>query len=341
VRGDRLPPLVTTSPAGTPPAAAGVLGQPGTSVLFGDTAVNRRARSGARAEAGAWLDARGDVGIEGGFLVLSGEGSTFAASSSGDPILARPFTDVATGLPASVLVAFPGMSSGTLIVTDNARTLYGGNIDLRANFLKECGWRWDALLGYRYLRYDERLQIAQAVQPTGGPFAAGTVVQSTDTFGTRNVFNGIDLGFRGEYERSSLALEFLAKVAAGPISRNVGIGGSQVVTVPGLAPVVNPGGLLALTSNSGSFSSHPWTAVPELGVAVGWQVSPHVRLRTGYSVLWLLNAVRPGEQVDTLVNTGLIPPATGAGTAPARPAFTGTTQDLWVQTVNLGVEVRY
>ena len=40
VKGDRLPPLVTTSPAGTPLAQAGVLGPPGTTVLFGDSSVN-------------------------------------------------------------------------------------------------------------------------------------------------------------------------------------------------------------------------------------------------------------------------------------------------------------
>ena len=46
-KGDKLPPLVTTSPPGTPLAQAGVLGAPGTSVLFGDESVNDRWRSGA------------------------------------------------------------------------------------------------------------------------------------------------------------------------------------------------------------------------------------------------------------------------------------------------------
>src|SRR5262245_8106792 len=44
-KGDRLPPLLTTSPVGTPLANAGVLGRPGTSVLFGDERVNDDARS--------------------------------------------------------------------------------------------------------------------------------------------------------------------------------------------------------------------------------------------------------------------------------------------------------
>ena len=40
VTGDKLPALVTTAPVGTPLAVAGVLGQPTTTVLFGNSSVN-------------------------------------------------------------------------------------------------------------------------------------------------------------------------------------------------------------------------------------------------------------------------------------------------------------
>src|SRR5262245_44853218 len=40
MRGADLPPLVTTSPPGTPLTRAGVLGSPGTEVLFGGNQVN-------------------------------------------------------------------------------------------------------------------------------------------------------------------------------------------------------------------------------------------------------------------------------------------------------------
>src|SRR5215813_12025831 len=46
VKGDKLPALVTTSPPGTPTAEGGVLGFPGTAVLFGDSTVNDEWRSG-------------------------------------------------------------------------------------------------------------------------------------------------------------------------------------------------------------------------------------------------------------------------------------------------------
>src|SRR4051812_18535863 len=52
-KGDRPPPLVTTSPDGTPIFQAGVLGQPGTTILFGNQAVADDARAGVRISAGA------------------------------------------------------------------------------------------------------------------------------------------------------------------------------------------------------------------------------------------------------------------------------------------------
>ncbi len=56
VKHDSLPALVTTSPVGTPQDEAGVLGQPGTSVLFGNQNVNGAVRPGGRVMGGIWLD---------------------------------------------------------------------------------------------------------------------------------------------------------------------------------------------------------------------------------------------------------------------------------------------
>src|SRR5262249_61710566 len=52
VRGDPLPILVTTSPAGTARAAAGVLQQPGTTILYGGGPGNGDTRTRLRFGAG-------------------------------------------------------------------------------------------------------------------------------------------------------------------------------------------------------------------------------------------------------------------------------------------------
>ena len=54
--GNFLPALVTSSPAGTPAAQAGVIGQPGTSILFGNDWMPGTFRPGGRITVGYWLD---------------------------------------------------------------------------------------------------------------------------------------------------------------------------------------------------------------------------------------------------------------------------------------------
>ena len=106
VQPGHLPPLATTSPPGTPQALAGVLG-PNTNILFGDRDVDGDMRLRFSHRRGAWFNDDRTLGFEMGFFWLTGLDQSFAASSNGSTILARPFTDAATGVPASLLVAFP------------------------------------------------------------------------------------------------------------------------------------------------------------------------------------------------------------------------------------------
>ena len=59
-----MPPLVTTSPPGTPQAQAGVIGAQGTQVLFGNEDLFTDPRGGGRLRLGGWLGARRWVGLE-------------------------------------------------------------------------------------------------------------------------------------------------------------------------------------------------------------------------------------------------------------------------------------
>jgi hypothetical protein len=126
-------------------------------------------------------------------------------------------------------------------------------------------------------------------------------------------------------------LGLLGKLAVGDNHQVVAADGSTTVTVPGQAPVVSPGGLLALSSNSGHFSRDRVSLVPEFGVNLGYQVTPHLRVFTGYTLLYWFDVVRAGDQVDLTVNPNLLPPVTGAVAGPPRPAPRFQTTDLWVQ----------
>jgi hypothetical protein len=166
MRGAALPPLVTTSPPGTPVGQAGVLGTPGAVVLFGDNHVNNDARSGFRVTLGGWLNEQQTLGLEGSFFMLKRLATGFTVSSPGSPILARPFVDATTGLPAAELVAFPGTLSGTVRAAESSTGLLGAGALLRCNLCCGCGYRVDAGGGYRYLRFTDGLSVTEDLVST-------------------------------------------------------------------------------------------------------------------------------------------------------------------------------
>jgi hypothetical protein len=342
LRGTKLPPLVTASPSSTPHNQAGILGDPGTALLFGGNQVDNDLRAGFRIATGIWFNPEQSLGIEGGFLMTSSQAAIFSATSSNGAILARPYIDANTGLSQAVVVAFPGASNGSINIRANSGNLYGANLDLTEKAYDNDWFRLYSMIGYQFYRYDESLRVQQSITTiNAGTFVPGTVIFSNDNFSTRNEFHGLDLGFRSQFTLiDNLTLELLTKVAIGQMHRDVAIGGNQNVTVPGVAGLATvPGGVLALSSNSGGTADTDWRAIPEVGITLAWQVRSYLTVRTGYSLIYFNQIVRAADQVDTTINTNLLPNGNGAG--PTRPAFNITRTDMWMQSLNLGLEFTY
>jgi hypothetical protein len=349
VRGNPLPPLITTSPAGTPVTQAGVLGAPGTAVLFGDDRIDNDLRIGYRITAGGWLDCDHTLGVEASYFQLGDSGTRAAAGfPPGSPsvgIVSRPFFDAAPGLvgPSAELVAFPGVVTGTTSVQSASRLL-GGDANLRHNLgcCDEGGYRIDLLYGYRFLNLHEGLTIREdlAVLDTSRGVAAGTRFEVQDQFHTSNQFHGGQIGLAGERRFGALSVDVFGKVAFGSTFREVEIGGATRVTPPGGGPaIVNAGGLLAQATNSGRFSRDDFSVVPEVGLRLGYQLGERVRVFGGYNFLYWTAVARSGEAIDSVVNSTQIPP--GALVGPARPLFFDRTSDVWAQGISGGLEVRY
>jgi len=335
MKGMNLPPLVTTGLPGTAQSAAGVLGTPGTTTLFGGNAVDTGMRSGMRLGAGWWFSPDRGLGLEAGFLGLSSQNTGFAASSDGSQILARPFTDAVAGTPQAVLVAFPGSSSGSITVSAQSAGFFTGNIDFVDKTYETSWYRLVSIFGYRYYSYNENLNIGQSLFPTSTNFVPGTQIVSTDHFGTRNVFNGVDVGLRQEFYWNNFSFEVLTKIAMGTVDARASVNGSQVVNVPGTAPVINNIGVLALGSNSNTFNRNHMQILPELGLTAKWQVCNCLQFRFGYSLLLLNGVARAANQVNTAINpANFTPGATGA--SPNQPTFTFHNSDVWIQTLNFG-----
>ncbi|MEI8380327.1 MAG: BBP7 family outer membrane beta-barrel protein [Planctomycetota bacterium] len=122
----------------------------------------------------------------------------------------------------------------------------------------------------------------------------------------------------------------------------VRINGSTVFTSSTGTSVTQNGGLLALPTNIGSYSRDQFSVVPEVGLNVGRQLTDNVRVYVGYTLIYWSSVVRPGDQIDPVINPTQLPTPTGPGTlvGPARPAFAFHDTDFWAQGINFGLEFR-
>jgi hypothetical protein len=342
-KGDNLPALVTTSPVGTPRPEAGVLGVPGTTVLLGgNNAFDNSGRVGGRFTLGGWFNTENTVGLQGSFFFLGQRNDTFEAASPGTPILARPFFNVATGLEDSELVAFPGVVAGKITVTSTS-ALRGADVDFRFAVCRGCCYKLDFLAGFRYVNLEESLGINEFLNVPGAAGAAGSAIAVSDNFGTHNNFYGGDLGLDLELRRGRWTLDLLGKVALGGISSTGNISGSTAFFLPGQPVIAQPGGLLALPSNIGSYSSNRFAVSPEADIRLKYQLTKRIQAFVGYSFLYLNNVARPSGLIDRAVNPTQLPSQIGPGTlvGAASPMGGIHTTDFWAQGITLGLEIRW
>ncbi len=159
-KSEQLPALVTSSPFGTDRDQAGVLGEPGTSILFGGESVDAGTISGGRLTIGTWIDAAQSTGL--GIRLFAMEENTvgFATASEGDRILARPFFNAFTDENDSLLLAYPDDLAGDVRVELKTETT-GGQAFVRQWLRSGCNYRLDLVYGYRYLQLREWLDDRQ------------------------------------------------------------------------------------------------------------------------------------------------------------------------------------
>jgi len=346
--GMNLPPLVTTSPTGTAQAAAGVL--PNASVLFGgNNDALTDTMNGTRVRVGLWSSIRPNYGAEGEYFGFGQQSEMFDSTSSGSPILARPFYNNNTGLQDSELVAFPGLLSGRVTVEATSQ-LTSAAVRFRhilccsskaACSPWDCGpipaqSRIDATLGWRYMQLDEGLSITENLASTDANNPGSFLIN--DSFTTFNQFNGAEFGFQWLGRRGYWSLDTLLRLNVGNTLQSLTIAGTTKSPVD--AAAVN-GGLLAQPGrNSGSYSENQFGVVPEVGTTIGYQLTKRLKINVGYSALYWSNVLRPGDQIDSTVNTNLLPPPI-AGTAYMGPGFVVRDTDYWVQGLSVGGEYRW
>lgn len=349
-------PLVTTSP----PGSLGVIGAPGTEVLFGDSGFNFEAFSGARLTLGIWLDKCDHrwAWESSGFFLERRKSEFLAVSSvTGTPVLARPFVNAITGAEDAHLVSAPGQFAGDIGIGSSSG-FYGFESNLvYANFYTQNNIIVDLLGGLRYLSMREDLGAFQTSTLLSGGTAgfsgailtAPATVDIIDRIQTRSEFYGGQFGARGEYRMGGFFVNARGKLAFGSSHEIVAIDGasrlSNSIAAGGTVqpPITVPNGFLALSSNVGRYSRDRFSVVPEIGFNVGYQCCETIRLFMGYTFLYWSDVVRPGDQVSRTINPTTIPTsqAFGVPIGPAQPAFAFQHSDFWAQGLNFGLEIRY
>lgn len=341
-RSTQLPPLVTTSS----PQSGGILGSGDTRTLlegsFGDTF-----HSGARFGVGRWFDCEQVRGVEGRFFFLGENGTTFNADTNSHPLLARPFFNVNQPFgPFSEIVAAQGLATGAVEVSLK-NSLWGADVNFRRNLGgSECA-RLDALVGYRFLNFKERLTITETFVRTpnsdlavGSPALSGTI---TDSFRTENNFHGGQIGLAGEMRRGRWYLDGRATIAFGTTFQRAKVSGSQVLNLQNAGLAQFNGGLLAVPgANIGTHTQQVFAVAPEVGLNLGYHLTQRTRVFVGYNFLYLSNVLRPAGVIDTGVDAARIPNFPLAGSpAPLggvpRPTPAMRTTDFFAQGISFGL----
>jgi hypothetical protein len=344
LREGRVPPLLTTGP----PASQGLLGQPGTEVLYGGDRLETRHGdqfAGGRCELTYWLDAARTVGVEGRAVFLERDSTYFKALSDGSQLLARPFINALDGAPMSAILGGPftttlppapplaGVRTGGFVGYSRIE-LFTQEANLRWTFMATPAWRLELLAGARFLEMRDRLDL------TASGFLLPeqtTLFGLTDHFHVHNFFCGGQLGLVGTCSWGRWFAEMRTDVALGGNAEQVQALGDRLYQTP-LVRLTLPYGLAVLPSNTGTFARTAVNGVCEVNATLGCQLTRHWRFLAGYTLLLWDKPIRAGDQVDLVVNpTQLAGPLLGA----ARPSIPFKEDFLWAQGLNTGLELRW
>jgi len=342
VRGDSVPPLVTTGVNGS----LGQLGDPGTTVLLGDS-IGPKQFNGVQAMLGIWLDDQKVTSLElaGFWLGNASRQYTFSSDANGNPILSQP---VQTPAEQALIVTLPGFSTGSIHV-NSIMDFHSAEINLAHNIWRVKGWSFDYFGGVRYLYLNDNLSINQNITLLGGsipfvgvPQGSGSNFLFNDVFNATNRFYGGQLGGRINWTWRNWDLGATVKFGLGATTHNVSIDGTTTLNATNGGSTTVAGSTLAQASNIGSHTSTDVSFINEVTATLGYQVTSHMRLMVGYNILYWNRVERAGNQIDRNVDFTQSPTDPRfVGKTGIAPQFPNSRTDFWAQGVNLGIEIKY
>jgi hypothetical protein len=317
---------------------AGAINNPNSTLLFGNTELADDHRSGVRARGGYWFDDCNCYGLQFEFFGVDESQDGYNFASVPGAFVFRPFFNTNPAVNAH-----DGELADTIGISTSSE-FYSVSAHLRKCLECCCDpcsdrcYRLDGFVGYRHIGLDENLSIGETAS-----VAPNTSIVIRDEFDTENQFHGLEFGLHAKHRKGPWGLDCIARLAVGNNHKTVRVAGTGVVTTPPAAPLAQPGGLLAQPTNAGICNKDSFTIIPALEFNLSRCLCPNLRARVGYTVLYLSDFVRPGDQIDFAVdgrwlNPNFVPPGVPPATRPARRF---SESSLWVQALNIGLEYTY
>jgi hypothetical protein len=242
-------------------------------------------------------------------------------------------------------VSVPGVLHGAVSAQADS-FLWGADANLRKCLYRDCNTWATWFVGYRNVNLQESLSITENIAVIGAspriPDPVGTMIRVLDRFATENHFNGGQIGATAERRWGAFSLDARGSVAFGVTDQELSIFGAQTRTRPGQLPVTYSGGLLAAGPNLGTFHRDQFSVVPEFTLNLGYYVIPNLKMYVGYNFLYWTNVLRPGDQIDPVVDLTFVPNAPAvAPSGQNRPQPLFRQSDLLVTGLQFGVEFRW
>jgi hypothetical protein len=341
-------PLVT----GGTTASLGRVGSPGTTELFGTSPFDNNPSSGFRLTSAVWFGCDHLYGWDAsGFLLLRKSQTNDFTNFFEQGVLARPFINADTGKAASLLVALPGYVQGSVSVGYTSE-MFGAETNFLARWYDGPNYTLVGSAGFRYVGLDETLGIESFSQlPAGStaffrgiPITGPAGIAVHDQFNTNNQFYGGQVGLMGELRCGKFFIDAGGKVAIGAIQQQIEILGNTTAYLNRIkTPISVPGGLLATSSNIGTYRDDVFAFVPTGTIKLGYQVAKCMNVYVGYDGMYISRVVRPSDQIDPVVNTAFVPtsPNFGSATAIFRPGVSFTKTDFFVQGFSIGTSITW
>lgn len=333
-------PMLTAGPIGS----SGRIGEDGVRVLFGQNNVDLSPHATLRQTLGFWDPCR-KWGVEAIAFITEqrAEVDRFEGPITGRTVLARPNINALTGVPDSILIASPPNFGGSAGVYTNTRA---GGAEL--NFLRSCAYydkfKFNLLGGFRWMSLNEQIRVDSNTVLNDQLPVDPPVRDITDLFATRNNFYGLQVGLQTEWRHNRWFINANAKVAAGFTHEKLNISGSTRFVDAGIERIV-PFGAFALEPNSGRFSTKEFAYLPAGTIKLGYQWTQRLSTYIGYDGLYISDVVRPGDQINPVINPTLLPisqtfnPQFPFG--PPEPALKFERSDFYLHGFEFGLTFRY